>query len=95
MYLLTTCTYLWCLVERIGRYLWYLVEVDLWCLIVQNSLESQDFVENSCRGAERPEDARGRRGEGRRVARTRARPSGAILDPTHWPLFQTPPATPG
>ena len=45
--LLTTCTYLWRLVEGIGPYLWCLVEVDLWCLVVQNSPESQVFVENA------------------------------------------------
>ena len=46
-YLLITCTYLWRLVEEIGSYLWCLVEVDLWCLVVQNFPKSQDFVENA------------------------------------------------
>ena len=39
-------------------YLWRLVEGDLWCLVVQNSPESQDFVESPTRGAERPQVAR-------------------------------------
>ena len=43
----TTCTWCRCLVEGIGPEYRCLVEVECRCLVVQNSPESQGFVENS------------------------------------------------
>ena len=78
----TTCTWCRCLVEEIGSEYRCLVEVECRCLVVQNSKESQAFVENIRRGAARPR-ARSA-GDGRLEERDRpgrVRGSWDILEP--------------
>ena len=52
----TTCTYARRLFERIGPESRRLFEVVSRCLVVQNSPESQAFVESPPSGAERPKE---------------------------------------
>ena len=70
--LLSTCTYPWCLSD-----------FESWCLVVQNSPDSQDFVENTGRsGPQEPPF-------GVRRPATRVRPSRGILEPTSRPSRQS------
>ena len=75
--ILTTCTYARRLFERIGHESRRLFEVVSRCLVVQNSPESQVFVENLARGAERPQKPRSPGDVGIGHPARRLRPTGA------------------